>query len=117
MNLGQIDRRSILHEFGHVLGLIHEVSNPKANIPWNKDLIYREMTGPPNFWPTKTIDANILAQVSASELGDYRDFDPHSVMNFKFPTAWTGGLALGEGEELSESDKALAARLYPRTNG
>ena len=97
MNLGQIDRRSILHEFGHVLGLIHEFNNPKANIPWNKELIYRELSGPPNFWPTSTIDANIFTKISAGKLGDYREFDPHSVMNFYFHKDWTGGLALGEG--------------------
>jgi hypothetical protein len=97
MNLGWIDRQNILHEFGHVLGLIHEFLNPKVNIPWNKDLIYRDMTVPPNSWSAKVIDESILAQVSASELGDYRDFDPRSVMNFTFPAAWTGGLGVGTG--------------------
>jgi hypothetical protein len=116
MNLGWIDRRNVLHEFGHVLGFIHEFSNPKVNIPWNKDLIYREMSGPPNFWSRSSIDETIFVRISASELGEYREYDPHSVMNFSFPKTWTGGLALEQGEELSESDKALAARLYPGVN-
>ena len=33
----------------------------------------------------------------------------------QFPKEWTVDLSLGPGETLSESDKALVAKLYPRT--
>ena len=113
MNLGWVEKKNVLHEFGHVLGLIHEFSNPKANIPWNKDLIYREMVRPPNFWTKEVVDKNIFEKISATQLGEYREFDSRSVMMFNFSESWTGGLKLEQGEDLSESDKALVGRLYP----
>ncbi|MBI4001230.1 MAG: hypothetical protein HY348_05550 [Nitrospira defluvii] len=113
INLQQVEPRTVLHEFGHVLGLIEEHQNPRANIPWSKDLIYRELGGSPNFWSKEEIDRQIFAKVSAAELGDYRDFDPESVMNQMFSGTWAGGKALGGRNELSQSDKALVSRLYP----
>ena len=35
---------TILHEFGHALGLIHEHQSPAAKINWNKPFIYRELS-------------------------------------------------------------------------
>ena len=114
MNLGFLDRRTVLHEFGHVLGLIEEHQNPKANIPWNRDLIVSEMSGPPNFWDKQTVEMNVFRQISADQLPPYRDFDPKSIMNMVFPPGWTGDVVIGGGEELSESDKSFVAKLYPR---
>jgi len=38
MNLGFVDRPTVLHEFGHALGLIHEHQSPfKGGFEWNKD--------------------------------------------------------------------------------
>ena len=32
MNLGWLDAGTIMHEFGHVLGMIHEHQNPRENL-------------------------------------------------------------------------------------
>jgi len=114
MNLGFPDRRTVLHEFGHVLGLIEEHQNPHANIPWNRELIIRDLSGPPNNWDRQTIEANVFQKIPADQLPPYRDFDPKSIMNMVFPSTWTGGVVIGGGEELSESDKSLVAKLYPK---
>ena len=114
MNLGFMDRRTVLHEFGHVLGLIEEHQNPKSNISWNRELILRELSGPPNNWDRQSIEANVFRKASADQLPPYRDFDPKSIMNMTFSASWTGGVALGSGDELSESDKAFIAKLYPK---
>ena len=38
MNLGFVDRSTVLHEFGHSLGLIHEHQSPfKGGYEWNRD--------------------------------------------------------------------------------
>ena len=38
MNLGFVDRGTVLHEFGHSLGLIHEHQSPfKGGFEWNRD--------------------------------------------------------------------------------
>ena len=114
MNYGWIDHRTLLHEFGHALGLIEEHQNPAAKIKWNVALIEKELSEPPNNWTKDTIQNNILRAVSAETLGPYRPFDPASVMAMHIDLRYTGGLRVGYGTTLSDSDKALVKRLYPR---
>lgn len=114
MNFGWEEARTYLHEFGHAIGLIEEHQNPAANIKWNTELVYLELSGPPNNWPRETIDSRVLKKVAANELGDYRAFDPLSIMTMAFSSSWTGGVAIGNSKQLSESDKALVGRLYPK---
>ena len=115
MNLQWTEARNALHEFGHVFGLIEEHLNPQAQLQWNKALIYRELGGPPNFWSKADVDRNVFQRVPQNQLGPYRDFDPTSIMTMPMPAAWTGGTTLGSAAgTLSESDKALIARLYPK---
>jgi hypothetical protein len=116
MNFGWVDKGTVLQQFGHALGLIKEHQNPKANIPWNKKLIYSEMSGPPNYWSKETVDMNVFQKYTGKQLsGDYRDFDPHSIMMYSFPEEWAGGLSLSRSKDLSESDKALIEKLYPHS--
>jgi hypothetical protein len=38
MNLGFFDKATVLHEFGHAIGLIHEHQSPfKGGFEWDKD--------------------------------------------------------------------------------
>ena len=47
MNLGFIDRGTILHKFGHAIGLIHEHQSPgEGGFEWNKARVIKEMSGP-----------------------------------------------------------------------
>lgn len=114
MNLGFTGRRTILHEFGHVLGLIEEHQNPKANISWNRELVIRELSAPPNLWDIQTIELNVFRKIPADQLPPYREFDPEAIMNMVFSPSWTGGVTIGGVVELSESDRSFMARLYPR---
>ena len=101
----------MLHEFGHVLGLIHENSSPNANLPWNKDVVYRHFEGAPNYWSRATVDHNLFTQYRDIE---YRPFDPDTIMMFSFPGNWfTDGKPRGGKQVLSDSDKQFIARLYP----
>lgn len=115
MNLGfQGDRGSALHEFGHVLGLVHETANPNASLPWNREVVLRTLTGPPNFWSREQVEQNFFRKES---LANYRPFDADSVMMYAFPAEYfTDGQARGRASPttLSEGDKAFVARLYPR---
>ena len=46
MNLGFIDRPTVMHEFGHALGLIHEHQSPfKGMFEWNKDEVCDVVVG------------------------------------------------------------------------
>src|SRR5688572_22312851 len=50
MEFGWLDRRVILHETGHMLGLDH--SHKSRNFPYhfNRDAVIRDLSGPPNSW-------------------------------------------------------------------
>ena len=60
MNFGWLDPAVILHEFGHMLGLVHEHQNPKGGIQWNREAVIKELSGPPNYWDEATIEWNIF---------------------------------------------------------
>jgi hypothetical protein len=47
---------TVLHQFGHVLGLVHEHQNPSQPISWNVEAVRQLFSGPPNFWPRDEID-------------------------------------------------------------
>jgi hypothetical protein len=40
-------RRTVLHEFGHALGLVHEHATPAGGIKWNREQVEREVKGAP----------------------------------------------------------------------
>lgn len=110
----EVFRRSVLHEFGHVFGLIHEHQNPKAKIPWNKEVLYKTFSIPPNHWSRAQVDANFFNQYK----GEYREFDPRSIMMIStIPKEWLRGDSfqpiLELATALSESDKELIRNLYP----
>lgn len=101
----------VLHEFGHLLGLIHEHTSPKASIPWNRDLIYDRMRQEHGMTKAE-IDMNMFSQYSEEELPGYRPFDPKSIMMYHQPPEFTlDKMELG-GDTLSESDKRFVAKLY-----
>ena len=108
-------RRAVLHEFGHVLGLVHEYQNPNADIPWNKAAVLKLMTGPPNFWDRQTVEFNLFKKENIPP-SSYRPYDPESIMMLgSFDESYfTRPFTITQNAELSASDKAFIAKLYPR---
>ena len=46
MNLGFVDRPTVLHEFGHSLGLIHEHQSPfPGGFEWNRENVSESCDG------------------------------------------------------------------------
>ncbi len=116
MNLAWVEQmpETALHEFGHVLGLIHEWQSPNADISWDVDAVRAA-------WPHMTdeqIQFNVVGRKSHDDYPDYREFDPESIMMFSIPSNF---LLEGDGftpsKQLTESDRAFIAQLYPDDEG
>lgn len=100
------------HEFGHAIGLIHEHSSPAAGINWNRPAVRAALAGPPNHWSPQEVADNVFARYR-SEQTQFTAFDPHSVMLYAFPPAWTiDGLAFPENTDLSAQDRAFVRQIY-----
>lgn len=105
--------RVVLHEFGHALGCIHEHQNPTANIPWNKEAVYRYYMGPPNNWTREEVDTNLFEHYSRN-LTNFTEFDPTSIMEYAIPKELTiGGFEIGWNTEISARDKEFIGERYP----
>lgn len=106
-------QRVVLHEFGHVLGLIHEHQSPSASIPWNRDAVRAYFAGPPNHWSEAQVEQNIFARYD-HEQANASEFDPASIMLYPIPPEFTNGkLTVGWNRALSQQDRSYVGELYP----
>lgn len=106
-------RRTTIHEFGHALGLIHEHQNPVAGINWNKEVVYREYAGAPNFWSRAQVDNNLFRRYERNTT-NFSTYDPESIMHYSIPARHTtDGFSVGNNTELSATDKSFIASIYP----
>ena len=84
MNLGWIDAPTIMHEFGHCMGMFHEHQNPRGEgINWDKEAVYKwasETQG----WDKQTTDTNILDHYNKNGTNG-SVYDPLSIMLYFFP--------------------------------
>ena len=108
---------TVLHEFGHVLGLIHELQNPNAKNVVNWDVVYTKAAEPPNNWSRETVDQMLRPPKELPPAYRDKPFDPNSVMISDLPDDWlVDGLYITPGSTLSQGDKKFIARVYPRSN-
>jgi len=109
---------TVLHEFGHILGLQHEHSNPTSTLKWNRPKIYKTLQGPPNNWTRKTIDRHVFAIWPPKYFPVHKVFDRQSIMMYALPADYfADGKAIDRNMELSPLDKQFAAALYPQRHG
>jgi hypothetical protein len=105
-------RRSVLHEFGHAIGCIHEQASPAVQIPWDVEKVY-EFYRRTQGWDQSTTRQNILHRYSRDETR-FSHHDPKSIMQYPVPKSLTvGGFEIGWNEDLSHMDKSFIARMYP----
>lgn len=77
----------VLHEFGHLLGMIHEHSRADAKLVWNKPAVYKAVGAPPNSWTKQECDEQIFKQYAVSSFNG-SIYDPHSAMHYIFPDSF-----------------------------
>ena len=107
-------QRVVLHEFGHALGCIHEHSSPAAEIPWDKEAVYRYYAGPPNNWTKDQVDGNLFEKYDHTTT-QFSAFDRDSIMLYPIPEEHTiGDYQVGWNRALSATDKDFVGRLYPK---
>jgi len=107
-------REVVLHEFGHALGCLHEHQHPEAGIPWNRQAVIRELSGPPNNWDAATIEFNVFNRYTTSQT-QYSQFDPQSIMGYYVPARWTtNGFEMIPGSVMTAADKDFIGRAYPK---
>lgn len=123
MNFGWLDingrneqeySRTVIHEFGHALGCIHEHQNPSTNIPWDKPKVYAYYQGAPNYWTKEDVDNNIFRTYETSKT-QFSQFDKESIMLYAIPNELTiGDWEAGYNTVLSHMDKTYIAVIYPK---
>lgn len=113
MNLGWIDAATVLHEFGHMLGLIHEHQNPKGAIRWNWEALRADLSVAPNFWSDEDIRNNITDHYLPQNI-EGTEVDGKSIMMYPIPPHWTlDGFTATDNIVLSDWDKQFIGFIYP----
>ena len=115
MNFGWIDAATIEHEFGHLLGMIHEHQNPSENpIQWDKEKVYKWALDSQG-WDKDTTDANILHTYESEQING-SVFDPTSIMLYFFPADLTmNGKGTAQNLMLSGTDVTFINQMYPNS--
>lgn len=104
--------RVVLHEFGHALAAIHEHQHPLAGIPWNKEKVYQyyQIT---QGWNRSEVDHQVFGRYD-TDITNFSTYDPLSIMHYSVPNELTeGDFEIGWNRELSNTDKAFIAAMYP----
>jgi hypothetical protein len=106
-------RRTVLHEFGHAIGLLHEHYSPVSGIPWNKEAVYADLKKTQG-WDKTMVDVNLFQQYKVSYTNG-TEYDKLSIMHYPVFARWTtNGFSVDWNNDLSEGDKNLISLLYPK---
>lgn len=117
MNFGWVDVPTVIHEMGHMLGMIHEHQNPKGqNIDWNDKKVF-EWAKETQGWDEQTTRQNILDKYDSNSING-SSFDPQSIMLYFFEGDLTNnGVGTKQTVRLSGIDVDWIHQMYPKDNG
>jgi Astacin (Peptidase family M12A) len=103
--------RTVLHLFGHVLGLLHEHKEPGNGLQWNKDTVYKHYAQ--LGWDIETTEKEVF-DLNARQYSNGLSYDSASIMHTSI-AKWqtTDGYEKPWNNQISEGDKLLAGLMYP----
>jgi hypothetical protein len=112
MNFGWFNTSTVLHEFGHAIGLVHEHQNPKGNaIEWNKPKLYAWATSTQG-WDKSQTNKQIIQRYSENELNG-SSYDPSSIMLYFYPSKLTtDNQGTSQNLTLSDADIQVIKKIY-----
>jgi hypothetical protein len=103
-------RRVVLHEFGHAIGLEHELQSPNSNIQWDSVAVYRYYNTTYQ-WSKEMVNDFIFSKIHT---GEYTRFDPSSIMIYAVPGFLTKNhVTIPWPQNLSSLDKKTINKYYP----
>ncbi|KAH8817664.1 hypothetical protein DL96DRAFT_393469 [Flagelloscypha sp. PMI_526] len=115
--LTDTERSTILHEFGHTLGMMHEHQSPArgGTLTLDRQACY-DYYCPTQNWTTATVDAQILNVYNENDLSNFSVLDTLSIMEYFFPPQVSvEHIGISPNLKLSELDKAFMTINYPRS--
>ena len=117
MNLGWFDVPTTIHEFCHVLGMIHEHQNPSGQtIMWNENKVL-EWAKETQGWSEQTTKDNIINKYDKSSING-SSFDPLSIMLYFFPADLTlNNTGTKQNFRLSSEDVIWIDKVYHNDGG
>jgi hypothetical protein len=102
---------TILHEFGHALGCIHEHQHPTAGIRWNEKEIIDDFIK--YGWDEEKIRHNVLNTFPQDDISN-SEYDRDSIMHYFFPAKYNlDGIEFQQNIVLSQKDKDFMKFCYP----
>jgi hypothetical protein len=108
------DVGTVLHEFGHALGLDHEHQSPLSTIRWNEREVFK-------YYNARTaaekeiIRKQVLSKLEPDKVTTSKEFDYNSIMLYFFPATLTDdNKGTTQNQRLSSEDVIYLNKLYPK---
>ena len=113
MNFGWFDVATVIHEFCHALGMIHEHQNPYGTeIDWNLSALY-QWAEDTQGWDQEQTDTQIVDKYNQNDINGSA-FDPCSIMLYFYPgTLTNNGVGTNQNLRMSPVDMEWLAKQYP----
>ncbi|MEO8491662.1 M12 family metallopeptidase [Pseudomonas sp.] len=108
----EILERTVLHEFGHALGLLHEHQHPDRTLDFNVPAVYRTY-GSQVGWSKENTHGQVLKKEDPKDVITSA-YDPDSIMHYDLPAflLWRqSGISLSYA--LSNNDINFIRSIYP----
>ncbi len=103
----------VLHEFGHLLGMIHEHQSPGGYIKWNRQRVIDDCWKQQG-WSAQQVQVQIFDRYTTAQT-QFTELDKTSIMMYPFPKEWTlDGTGTPWNTQMSELDIDFMRRQYPK---